>query len=511
MMDLLLTPHSVLSLKDSSPEDNSLSEFFDSRLKTSYDYDDSPPEREAKEQVFQELKSIIDKWLSATATASSTTPSGQFLVFGSFRMQVNHKESDLDTICIVPNFVDRDKNFFGELFESLKTHGKVTDIYVISDAMVPLIKLKFATIPIDILFARMEVPSIPSDLDFLNNDEQLIKNIEEKSYKGLNGIRTAETINRSVKNLQEFRLFLKLIKLWAKNKLIYSSVMGYLGGISWAILASKICQLYPNYSAAKLLERFFFIYSLWIWEEMPVLLEPLKTTPEIAPNPKLLQFQWDEKGEKTEMSIITPAFPCMNSSHTVSITSSQIIRNSFRKGYKTIKAIRNKQKEWDSLFEKVKFFEKFPFFLEISIVAKADQGDFLVWRGHYESRLRKFIRILENLKYHKFMTFQLNPNGFERKDEEFPFCYSYYVGMKISEDNTNQAKLLGLKEIDLDSAVRTFLDTVVQSHSIIPEHLNTKVRIVGKGDLDQGIVSGNKLKETKKEVKTLMLKDKIRI
>ena len=156
------------------------------------------------------------------------------------------------------------------------------------------------------------------------------------------------------------------------------------------------------------------------------------------------------------------------------------------------------------MFENTKFFEKFPKFLEISIVAKVDQGDFLVWRGHYESRLRKFIRILENLKYHKVITFQLNPNGVERKDEEFPFCFSYYIGIKISEDNSNHAKLLGLKEIDLDSAVRTFLDTVVQSHSIIPEHLNTRVRIGDKGELD----TAKKPKEMKKSIN---LKDKIKI
>ena len=504
IQESLLTPHSILSPKSSPSSDLLLSEELSSKLKTTYEYEDTPSDRESKDQVFQELKSLIDSWFSSTAKALNQTASGQFLVFGSFRMGVNHRDSDLDTICIAPNFVNRDTHFFGDLFQSLKNQCKVSEIYVISDAMVPLIKLKFNGIPIDILLAIMEIQKIPNDLEFLNKDEELLKNIEEKSYKGLNGIRTAETIMRSVKNLEEFRLFLKLIKLWAKNKLIYSSVMGYLGGISWAILAAKICQLYPEYAAAKLLERFFFIYSLWIWEEMPVLLEPLKNNIETAPNPKLLQFQWDEKAEKTEMSIITPAFPCMNSSHTVSITTSQIIRNCFRKGFKTIRAIRNKQKEWDSLFEKTKFFEKFPKFLEISIVAKVDQGDFLVWRGHYESRLRKFIRILENLKYHKVITFQLNPNGVERKDEEFPFCFSYYIGIKISEDNSNHAKLLGLKEIDLDSAVRTFLDTVVQSHSIIPEHLNTRVRIVDKGELD----TAKKPKEMKKSIN---LKDKIKI
>lgn len=31
------------------------------------------------------------------------------------------------------------------------------------------------------------------------------------------------------------------MKLWGKSKGIYTNMMGYLGGISWAILVAKIC------------------------------------------------------------------------------------------------------------------------------------------------------------------------------------------------------------------------------------------------------------------------------
>ena len=58
---------------------------------------------------------------------------------------------------------------------------------------------------------------------------------------------------------------LKAIKLWAKNKGIYSQIYGYLGGAAFSIMLAKICQLYPNYSTLELLDRFFFIYSHWMW------------------------------------------------------------------------------------------------------------------------------------------------------------------------------------------------------------------------------------------------------
>lgn len=48
--------------------------------------------------------------------------------------------------------------------------------------------------------------------------------------------------------------------------------MGYLGGVSWAMLVARTCQLYPNAVAATLIEKFFLVFSQWKWPQ-PVLLK----------------------------------------------------------------------------------------------------------------------------------------------------------------------------------------------------------------------------------------------
>ena len=54
------------------------------------------------------------------------------MIFGSYKINVNSFDSDIDTVCIVPNFVNRSKHFFGDLIEILKnkTDG-VSEIFSI--------------------------------------------------------------------------------------------------------------------------------------------------------------------------------------------------------------------------------------------------------------------------------------------------------------------------------------------------------------------------------------------
>lgn len=46
--------------------------------------------------------------------------------------------------------------------------------------------------------------------------------------------------------------------------------MGFLGGISWAILLAKICQIFPYHKPSRLLFEFFNVYRYWDWENVPI-------------------------------------------------------------------------------------------------------------------------------------------------------------------------------------------------------------------------------------------------
>lgn len=59
---------------------------------------------------------------------------------------------------------------------------------------------------------------------------------------------------------------MRVIKLWAKRRCIYSAMFGYLTGISCAVMVAKIQQDYPDYDVVDLVYKFFEVYSRSDWK-----------------------------------------------------------------------------------------------------------------------------------------------------------------------------------------------------------------------------------------------------
>ena len=67
---------------------------------------------------------------------------------------------------------------------------------------------------------------IPEELESLQ-DDALLKNLDDKTVRSLNGVSVADEIFNLVPNAERFRDVTRLVKLWAGRRRIYSNVLGF--------------------------------------------------------------------------------------------------------------------------------------------------------------------------------------------------------------------------------------------------------------------------------------------
>ena len=217
--------------------------------------------------IFSRLNDLLKAWVKETSITKNMpesmaeTVGGKIFAYGSYRLGVHNKGADIDTLCVVPRHIIRE-DYFSTFVEMLRVQDEVTDLRPVPDAFVPVIKFCFDGIDIDLVFARLALKEVDDAQDL--SDPMLLRNLDQKCVRSLNGCRVTDEILKQVPNVENFRLTLRCIKLWAKKHGIYSNVMGYLGGVSWAMLVARVCQLYPNADSSTLVQKFFLVSPIFL-------------------------------------------------------------------------------------------------------------------------------------------------------------------------------------------------------------------------------------------------------
>lgn len=120
------------------------------------------------------------------------------------------------------------------------------------------------------------VQCVPKELSL--QDKNLLRGSDEVNLRCLNGTRVTDEIIDLVPRVGVFRGALRGIKLWAQRRAIYANVVGFPGGVAWAMLVARICQLYPQAVSAVIISKFFRILGQWSWPQ-PVLLKTIEDGP----------------------------------------------------------------------------------------------------------------------------------------------------------------------------------------------------------------------------------------
>ncbi|KAL5116117.1 polynucleotide adenylyltransferase [Pleosporales sp. CAS-2024a] len=363
---------------------------------TSLNVFETPEGNERRKAVLKHVQRVVEQFVQRVGQRKGTKKEvlekagGKIFWFGSFALGVHGPASDIDTLIVVPKHVNIADYFdmFETVFREMSEEKDIDEWVPVEDAYVPVIKITYRGVPLDLLFASLPLASVPREMP--NVDKSMLKDISEEAVRSVNGTRVVKELLASIPQMRTYKFALRAVKLWAKNRAIYGNVFGYPGGIAWAILVARICQLYPMACSATILAKFFGLMHKWNWPR-PVFLKDHE-----LPEPGQTSFRvWNPavniQDSRHLMPVITPAFPAMCSTHNVTASTKQIMMEEFRRADQIVGDIFSGQRTWDALFTNHTFFtQDHKYYLSV-IAAGRTKEAYATFHGLVQSKVRLLV------------------------------------------------------------------------------------------------------------------------
>ena len=320
------------------------------------------------------------------------TAGGEIRPYGSYKLGVHEPSSDIDTLMVAPKHCTRDDFFeyMPDLLKNSSQPGEIDKLVAIPGAATPLIKLKIQGVEIDLIFCSIQVQSITDKFNITDND--VLRGLSETDLRCVNGARVASRILEVIPQSKMFRKALRAIKLWATRRAIYGNTFGYPGGVAYAILVARICQLYPRAATSVIVSKFFFILVRWQWPK-PVFLQEKEAN-------NLLFREWDplkSKGDAAHyMPMLTPTYPSSNTTHTIGPSTKAVIMKELVRGEVISREIYAGKRPWKDLFVKHTIFtETYKHYISVVTAAKSETAH-NAWSGLVESKIRHLVAGIEH-------------------------------------------------------------------------------------------------------------------
>ena len=210
---------------------------------------------------------------------------------------------------------------------------------VVPEAFTPVVKFVIDGQPIDMIFVSLPFhAAIPPDLDILS--PSILRGLDDAAVRSINGSRVAERLLTLVPHFPTFATTLRAVKFWAREHSVYSNVLGFLGGVNYAILVCKLCQMHPRASPMTLLANFYSLYCQWPWPQC-VAVAPYESidcanvgsSGEALPGAVRPGQDWTPLSPASRyqlMPILTPCYPSMNSAYNVGVPQFRVIYEELR-------------------------------------------------------------------------------------------------------------------------------------------------------------------------------------
>ncbi len=302
----------------------------------------NPIERSQRDAVLAIVKQACSDCLGFEASLH---------LLGSARLDVATANSDLDVVCLIPNYVSG-KRFLGRVEACLE--GLSDRSQVVVDARFPVLRLQIEGISVDLLYTQVEVTDGWEKRQLQDLQAQI------ENQKVIIGCWDADTIVDLVKqqiSLDTFRSLLKAVRAWAKSRRIYGNSWGFLGGFSWCLLCAYTCVNYreKDRSLEALFAHFFKVLSQHDWSQ------PIAITDTSKAYPAKIPRDW--------LPIVSPLEPCKNTARNVTRSTANILQTEFDRGVELTTNILAKPSNWQLLYTPINLSKEFDTSLTITMTS----------------------------------------------------------------------------------------------------------------------------------------------
>ena len=171
--------------------------------------------KDHKDWVLRSLNKLYTQWINDISTQkdtepifSSTTCSHWIRTFGSYRLGASDKDSDVDVLCVAPCHIHRE-DFLESFYLLLEQQVEVVGLMAVVHAFVPIIKMVYDGVSIDMTFARLPLEELRNSLPF--SDSRMLLNLDSKCLRSLTGCRVTEEMLNLVPDKDVFRLTLHAV------------------------------------------------------------------------------------------------------------------------------------------------------------------------------------------------------------------------------------------------------------------------------------------------------------
>ncbi|QGA19806.1 hypothetical protein EYB26_007500 [Talaromyces marneffei] len=326
-----------------------------------HDFDMLPSEVEIahRQQMFELIRSAVKQQAIGTSVETRLNISFVVVPVGSYASGVWDPSSDID--CLVIGSISP-KTFMALMVQKLR-RPEWQEIHILRKVKATsgtMLEIQAGGVRFDLQYcaATSVTESWPKALTLPSSDPTF--DLPMQSLLKLNSHRDLEYLQRTIPDLATFRKAYRFIKAWAKFRGIYSSKLGYLGGIHITLLLARVCKLSFREAGATsvsdIISDFFFYYENFDWKN-----DMVYETTFYTGTPKYHRLS------REPMVILSIHPPKVNVAHASTVSSVHTLEQEFKRAAQLISEVGATWKNIADPSGVVQFLEAYSSYIKVDV------------------------------------------------------------------------------------------------------------------------------------------------